>query len=673
MLLLLTALLIAAAPAAPTPTPGIDLTAIDKTVAPGDGFFAYANGAWLKTAEIPADKASFGVWDVLIDAAREHTVEIIQDAAKHPERDADSAKIGDFYATYMDEAALEAKGVTPLTAKLDAIAALKDKKELARALGQTLRADVDSLNNTDFYTPHVMGLWVAQALDEPTQNTPYLFQGGLGLPDRDYYLSRKPEQLAVRTKYEAYLAQLLTLAGQKDATAQARRVVALETKLAQAHATRTDSNDVHLVQAWPREAFGKKAPGLDWTAFFEAAQLTESKRVFLWQPKAITGLAALVGSEKLSTWKEWLTVRALAERASLLSRAFADADFDFNGKVLEGRLEQRDRWKRGVDLTSEKLGEVVGKRYVQKYFPPEAKVKAQAMVDAVVKAFGQRLAALPWMSPATKAKAQEKVATLRVGVGYPDHWSDASSLQIVKGDLVGNVERVEAFEYQQALAKLKQPVDRDEWWMTPQTINAVNLPLQNALNFPAAILQPPFFDPSADPAANFGAIGAIIGHEISHSFDDSGAEFDATGKLSNWWTPEDQKHFKAAGDALVKQVDGYEPLPGVHLNGRQTLSENIADVAGVAVAFDAYQATAGATKAPISGLTGEQRFFIAFAQTWRVKMREPMLRKRIIGDGHAPGMFRPETVRNLDGWYTAFDVKPGQHLALPAAERVRIW
>jgi putative endopeptidase len=309
---------------------------------------------------------------------------------------------------------------------------------------------------------------------------------------------------------------------------------------------------------------------------------------------------------------------------------------------------------------------------VAKYFPPEAKVKAQAMVDAVVKAFGARLAALTWMSPATKAKAQEKVATLRVGVGYPDHWSDTSSLQILKGDLVGNVERVEAFQYHQALAKLKQPVDRDEWWMTPQTINAVNLPLQNALNFPAAILQPPFFDPSADPAANFGAIGAIIGHEISHSFDDSGAEFDATGKLSNWWTPEDQKHFKAAGDALVKQVDGYEALPGVHLNGRQTLSENIADVAGLAAAFDAYLATAS-NKAPISGFTGEQRFFIAFAQTWRVKMREPMLRKRIIGDGHSPGMFRPETVRNLDGWYTAFDVKPGQHLALPASERVRIW
>jgi putative endopeptidase len=277
------------------------------------------------------------------------------------------------------------------------------------------------------------------------------------------------------------------------------------------------------------------------------------------------------------------------------------------------------------------------------------------------------------MSPATKAKAQEKVATLKVGVGYPDQWSDASGLQVLKDDLVGNFERAEAFGYHQALARLQQPVDRGQWWMTPQTINAVNLPLQNALNFPAAILQPPFFDPSADPAANFGAIGAIIGHEISHSFDDSGAEFDAQGRLANWWTPEDQAHFKAAGDALVKQVDAYEALPGLHLNGRQTLSENIADVAGLATSFDAYLATAGATKGPLSGFTGEQRFFIAFAQTWRVKMREPMLRKRIIGDGHSPAMFRPETVRNLDGWYTAFDVKAGQKLALPQAERVRIW
>ena len=671
MLLLLTALLSGATPAV-TP-PGIDLSAIDKTVAPGDGFFAWANGAWLKTAEIPADKASFGVWDVLIDSARQHTVEIIQDAAKHPERDADTAKIGDFYATFMDEAALEAKGVAPLAPKLAAIAALKDKKALARALGQTLRADVDSLNNTHLHTPHLLGLWVAQGLDEPTQNLPYLMQGGLGLPDRDYYVSKKPEQLAVRAKYEAYLAQLLTLAGQKDAAAQAKRVVALETKLAQAHATRTDSNDVHLVAAWPREALAKKAPGLDWAAFLEGAELSEARRFFLWQPKAITGISALVGSEKLSTWKEWMTVHAIADVAPLLSRAFVDADFDFNGKVLEGRLEQRERWKRGVDLTSEKLGEVVGQRYVQKYFPPEAKAKAQAMVDAVVKAFGQRLAALTWMSPATKAKAQEKLATLRVGVGYPDRWSDASSLQILKGDLVGNVERVDAFQYHQALARLKQPVDRDQWWMTPQTINAVNLPLQNALNFPAAILQPPFFDPAADPAANFGAIGAIIGHEISHSFDDSGAEFDAKGVLSNWWTPEDHAHFKAAGDQLVRQVDAYEALPGLHLNGTQTLSENIADVAGLAAAFDAWKATAGATRSTLGGFTGEQRFFIAFAQTWRVKMREPMLRKRIIGDGHSPGMFRPETVRNLDGWYTAFEVKPGQKLALPEAERVRVW
>ncbi len=675
---LITVLVLSAAPATPatpaTASSGLDLAGMDRGIAPGDDFFGYANGTWLRTTEIPADKSSFGVFDMLIDETRKRTVELIQDAAKRTDGDADAKKIGDTYASFMDEAAIEAKGATPLTPALSAIAAIGDKVALARALGQLQRADVDALNSTNFFTPNLLGLWVVQALDDPDHYAPYLLQGGLGMPDRDYYLSPKPEQAALRKKYEAYLTQLFTLAKQSDAAGKAKRVLALETKLAQAHATRLESEDVHRVEPWKREDFAKKAPGLDWAAYFEGAQLQDAPRFFLWQPKAVTGLAAAVGSEKLSTWKEWMTAHAIAAHAAVLSKAFVDADFAFYGKAMQGTPQLRERWKRGVSFTSRDLGDAVGKLYVQKYFAGEAKAKAKAMVEAVVKAFGARIDALSWMSPATKAKAKEKLTTLRVGVGYPDHWVDYSSLEVVRGDAYGNAVRVGLFAYQRALAKLKQPVDRDEWWLNPQVINAVNLPLQNALNFPAAILQPPFFDPAAEPALNFGAMGAVIGHEISHSFDDSGSQFDARGQFINWWTPDDLAHFKAAAEQLAKQYDAYEPLPGVHVNGHQTLSENIADVAGLSAAFDAWSATVGPKAvAEKAGPTREQRFFIAFAQAWRDKAREPALRQGLITDGHSPGMYRAAAVRNLDGWYSAFDVKPSQKLALSPADRVRIW
>jgi predicted metalloendopeptidase len=385
-------------------------------------------------------------------------------------------------------------------------------------------------------------------------------------------------------------------------------------------------------------------------------------------------MSALVAKEPLDAWKDWLTYHAIEQSAAFLPKAFVEERFAFFGKALTGTPQMRPRWQRGVDFTSAALGEVVGKLYVERYFAPEAKAKVNAMVDDLVKAFVQRIDALDWMSPETKAKAKEKVATIKVGVGYPDRWQDYSGLEVVKGDALGNLQRASMFEYKRQLSKLNQPVDRGEWWMTPQTVNAVNLPLQNALNFPAAILQPPYFDPKADAAHNYGAMGAIIGHEISHSFDDTGSQFDAQGRLSNWWTKQDLEHFQAAGEALVAQYDAYRPFPDLAVNGRQTLSENIADLAGLAAAHDAYILSLQGKQAPVmDGMTGDQRFFISFGQSWRQKIREAALRNQIATDGHAPDEYRAATVRNIDPWYDAFSVQPGQKMYLDPKNRVRVW
>src|SRR5207342_416412 len=415
-------------------------------------------------------------------------------------------------------------------------------------------------------------------------------------------------------------------------------------------------------------------PGIDWPVFFEAAGLKGQPIVFAWQPGAITKLSALVASEPLETWKDYLRFHAINHGAGLLPKAYADAAFDFYGKQLQGTPKQQDRWKRGIAATNNDLGDAVGKSYVDRFFPASSKAEVESMVKGIVTAFDERLAGLDWMTPATKAKARDKVTHMRVMVGYPDSWRDYSTLEIKPDDALGNRMRAESFEYQHQLAKLGGAIDRGEWWMTPQTVNAVNLPLQNALNFPAAILEAPFFDPNADAAANYGSIGAVIGHEISHSFDNTGAEFDADGALRNWWTKEDMAHFKAAADRLVKQYDAYEPLPGLHLKGEQVLGENIADVAGLNAAHMAYVKSLGGKPAPvIDGMTGDQRFFLAFAQAWRGKVRDAALRAQIIGDGHAPGRYRAQTVRNIDAWYDAFGAKAGEALYLKPEDRVQVY
>jgi predicted metalloendopeptidase len=601
-------------------------------------------------------------------------VELIQAAAARASQSEDARKIGDFYASFMDEAGIEAKGIAPLKARLDAIASLSDRPSLARAIGGALRADVDALNSTNFYTRNLFGVWITQGLGDPEHSYPYLLQGGLGMPDRDYYLSKSPKMAEVRKQYQDHVAAMLKLAGLADAATKAERIVALETKIAGVHATREESEDVHKAKTWKREELTRQAPGLDWPTLLEAAHLKEAPVFIIWHPQAVTGLAALVAQEPLDAWKDWLAFHTVEQAAPFLPRAFVEEHFAFHGKALHGTPQLRDRWQRGVDFTSEALGEMVGKLYVERNFPADVKAKVKAMTDDLKKAFARRIDALTWMSPATKDKAKAKLATLIVGVGYPDRWPDYASLQVVKGDALGNLHRAELFAYQRQLAKLHQPVDRNEWWMTPQTVNAVNLPLQNALNFPAAILQPPYFDPAADAAQNYGSMGAIIGHEISHSFDDVGSEFDAQGRLVNWWTKEDAEHFKAAGEALAAQFDAYHPFPDLAVNGHQTLSENIADLAGLAVALDAYHLSLQGKPAPVlDGFNGDQRFFIAFGQSWCSKTREAALRNRIATDGHAPDQYRVATVRNLDPWYTAFDAKPGQKMYLEPTKRVRIW
>jgi putative endopeptidase len=666
----------ALAAAAARSASGIDLAGVDRSVAPGDDFFAYANGAWIKSTEIPPDRSTYGVSAVLTELTSRRTADLITEASKtRAPAGSDGRKIGDYYASFMDEAAIEAKGLEPLRPTLSRIAAISDARTLAVCLGGTLRADVDVFNNTRLHTSNLFGLWVAQDLNDPSRYSPFLLQGGLGMPDRDYYVNPSTRMADIRTKYQAHIAAVLKLAGTADADAKAVRIFELERRIAEVHSSRGDSEDVLKGNnRWTRQEFSVKAPGLDWPAFLPAAGLERQNDFVVWQPGAVTGISALVRDLPLETWKDYLTFQAIDQVSTFLPKAFVEENFAFNGKVLSGTPKLRDRWKRAVTVTDAALGEAVGKLYVAHYFPPSEKARAEEMVRNEVAAFSRRIDRLEWMAPQTKAKAKAKLAALKVGVGYPDRWRDYSALEVVRGDALGNARRASLFEYRRNLKKLGQPVDRGEWVMDPQLVNAVNLPAMNALNFPAAILQPPDFDPKRPAVMDYGAAGATIGHEISHSFDDQGALFDEKGRLENWWTKEDFAHFTASAAQLVRQYDAYRPFPDLAVNGTLTVSENIADVAGLAAAYDAYWLSLGGKEAPaVQGLTGDQQFFLSFAQSWRQKIREAALRQRIVTDGHAPAEFRADTVRNLDAWYDAFSVKPGQALYLAPGDRVRVW
>ena len=655
---------------------GVHLAAMDTAVAPGDNFFAYANGTWIAETTIPNDRSAYGVGAAMVETTDKRVSELIKSAGDGaPRPGSEARKIADYYASYMDETRIELLGLSPIKPELNGIAAVRSRKALARALGATLRADVDILNSTALHTERPFGLWVAQDLDNPKAYAAFLVQGGLGLPDRDYYLNPSARMEDIRARYRTHIANVLRLAGYADVDAKAARIFDLEHKIALTHGSRADAEDVQKGDNhWTRADFAARAPGLDWTGYFAAAGLGAQQGFVVWQPSAAKGVAALAASEPLAAWRDYLAFHAIERAAPVLPSAFVDERFAFYGKVLSGTPANSIRWKRAVGATNGALGEAVGKLYVERYFSPQAKAEVQAMVKNLIAAFSRRIDSLEWMAPETKAKAQAKLATLKVGVGYPDHWRDYSGLVVVRGDAFGNASRASLFEYRRNLKKLGHPVDRGEWVMTPQTVNAVNLPAMNALNFPAAELQSPHFDPAAPAAANYGEVGTIIGHEISHSFDDEGALFDSTGRLADWWTPRDFAHFRASAEQLVKEFDGYHPFPDVSINGRQTLSENIADVAGLAAAYDAYRLSLNGAPAPVvDGLTGDQQFFLAYAQSWRNKAREAALRQQILTDGHAPAEYRGDTVRNNDAWYTAFDVKPGQKLYLAPADRVRMW
>jgi predicted metalloendopeptidase len=665
---------VAAATAAPSGL-GIVPESMDRSVRPGDDFYAYANGTWAKTATIPLDRTNIGGFFIASEATELQLGELIQRIiASKAGPDTDAGRIRDFYRAYLDTAAIERAGLQPVQADLARFATISDRTALSRTLGEQLRADVDPLNATNYFTENLFGVFVTQAL-AGGEVMPYILQGGLGLPEREYYLSTDPKMAEIRGKYRAYIAQILSEAGIADAGAKAQRVYDLELKIAQAHATREESENFQKsADEWTRADFDIKAPGIDWTAFFAAAQLGSQQRFAAYHAGAIPKIAALVGSEPLEAWKDWLAFHQISRNAEVLPARIDTARFAFYGTVLSGAKEQRPRDKRALAALNAALGDALGKLYVEKYFPASAKAEIQGMVDRIKAAFASRIETIDWMAPATKQEALAKVHSIVVGVGYPDSWKSYAGLTISPTQAYANRQAASRISYRQQLGKIGKPLDRAEWWMNAQLVNAVNLPVQNGLNFPAAILQRPFFDPAADLAANYGAIGAVIGHEISHSFDNNGAAFDASGKMRNWWTEQDMARFTAAGKALADQYDTYEPLPGAKVNGKLTLGENIADVAGLAAAYDAYRASLQGKEPPvIGGFTGDQRFFLSFAQSWATKMRDETMRARLATDGHAPGMYRALTVRNIDAWYKAFDVKPGDKLYLAPEKRVKVW
>jgi putative endopeptidase len=662
-----------AAPAMQQPSPAtqqaVPATQQPAAALPGDDFYAYANGPWMAATEIPADRGSWGSFSVLAEQTSQQILKLVDSAAAQP-AGTDAKRVADYYQAYMDEAAIEARGSAALEPVLKKIAAIRDKAGLAHALGGSLRADVDALNATDFQTENLFGVWIAQGLKDPNHYVPYLLQGGLGLPDRAFYLDDNARMSRLRTAYQAHIAAMLKLAGFAEPEARAARVFELERKLAQAHSTREDSADIQKANnVWNDRDFASKAPGIDWKAFFASAGLAKQKQFIVYHPSAITGAAALVTELPLQTWKDWLAFHTVNQNSGTLSKAFVEQRFDFYGRTLDGTPELSARWKRGLASLNGALPAAVGKLYVDQYFPPEAKARVQKMVANIVDAFHQRIDKLDWMAPATKAEAHAKLKVLYVGVGYPETWTAYTGLDIKAGDAFGNAWRASQFRYRQQLAKLGTKVDPKEWCMPPQLVNAVNMPMQNALNFPAAILQPPFFDRNASDALNYGAIGSVIGHEISHSFDDQGAQFDSSGRLRDWWTKDDLAHFQKAADALVAQYSSYQAFPDLKLNGQLTLSENLADLAGVAAALDAYHTSLGGKQTPAA----DREFFQGFAQAWRTKTREATLRNLVTTDGHAPAQWRSYTVRNLDDWYNAFDVKPGQKLYLAPEQRVRVW
>jgi len=654
----------------PAPVSGIDLRDIDASVRPQDDFYTYLNGAWLKSAQIPADKASWGTFMQLRDETTPQLRALIEADQADPAAGAggEARKIADLYASFMDQARLEERGYKPLTGELARIRMLRDKKAIPALIAHLAQLGVA--------LPYALS--VAQDSRASTRYAAYIGQSGLGLPDRDYYLKLGDAKLAaVRARYQAHIETMLAMVGAPDAGGAAAQVLALETALAEAQWTRVENRDpVKRYNKVDRRQLAALTPAYDWGRALAAAGVAnKTDDVIVSQPSYLAAFDRVLGATSLEAWKayfEWQLVRAYAP---YLSARFVDADFAFYGTVLTGAAQNQPRWKRGVAVVEGALGEALGKQYVARYFPPERKARMQTLVANLLAAYKASIDTLDWMSPATRQQAQAKLASFHAKIGYPDKWRDYAALSVMRDDLAGNVMRARAFAYARDINKLGKPVERGEWHMTPQTVNAYYNAAMNEIVFPASILQPPFFDVRADDAVNYGAIGAVIGHEISHGFDDKGSQFDGEGNLRDWWTPEDRAKFDAKAARLTRQYDGYSPLPGYHVNGALTLGENIADNAGVAIAYKAYQLSLGGQAAPvIDGFTGAQRFFMGFGRVWRVTMREAQQIVQIKTDPHAPGRFRANgSMMNQPGFYEAFGVKPGDAMYLPPQERVTIW
>jgi putative endopeptidase len=650
-------------PAPPPSVSGLDLTGFDQSVRPQDDLFRFVNGTWTATTAIPPDRARYGVFDILAERAEVDVRAIAEELDAAPDTPgSEEQKIADLYASVLDVATADRLGARPLAAELARIDALADPSELVGYFGY----------RTTVGLPSPVGLAVDQDARDATVYALLLQQSGLTLPDRDYYLSEGEPFTTIRNRLGAYVTQLLDLARVPAAADAGSRVVALETRLARAHWTDVQLRDpVATYNKFPVE----QAPGLDWDRYLAAAQVTDTSAVVIGQPSFFSDLGAAIRDVPLEDWKTYLRFTLVDHYAPHLSREFADAEFDFRGRLLQGREVQRERWRQAVTVLDTALGEAVGRHYVGRHFAPTAKQRIDALVVDLTTAFGSSVDQLDWMSDATRAQARDKLARLTTKIGYPDRWKDYAGLDVRRDDLVGNLARSARVEHERAITKLRSPVDRGEWFMTPQTVNAYYNPPMNEIVFPAAILQPPFFDAGADDAVNYGAIGAVIGHEISHAFDDQGSKYDGVGNLRDWWSPQDRQRFVDRTSGLVAQYAAYEPLPGTRVDGELTLGENIADLAGLGIAHEAYRVSlAGAPAPDIDGFSGDQRFFLGWAQGWRSRIRDEALRERLLSDPHSPAEYRVNgVVTNLPAFHQAFATTPGDRLFTPPERQIVLW
>ena len=646
---------------------GITKKNMDTLVKPGDNFQEFVNGKWMKNTKIPADKSSYGAFDMLYDQSQKDVKAIIEEASKGSFAEgSDQQKIGDYYASYMNRKERDAKGITPIKPELKAIDAIANYSDLAAFFG--------TANRTGLAAPFAIS--VTQDFKNPNVYTLMTWQGGLGLPEREYYLQNDPKMVDVRTKYVAHIENMFKLTGMPNPTESAAKIMALETTLAKNHMTKEDTRETSkLYNKYETKNLKTLMPDFDWSAMLAKAGIANQKIVVVSQVEYTKSLNNIIKNTPLDTWKTYLKWSLINNTASHLTTSLDKANFEFYGKTLYGTEKQEDDWKRAVNAVNGSLGEVVGKVYVEKHFSPEAKERMTGMVKNLLKAYAESIKKLDWMSEATKKQALAKVDKFMIKIGYPDKWIDYSSLKVAKNDLYGNAQRSTEFEYNRLLNKLGKPVDRTEWGMTPQTVNAYYNPSLNEIVFPAAILQPPFFDLNADDAVNYGGIGAVIGHEIGHGFDDQGATFDGDGVMRNWWTDADLKAFKAKTEALVAQYNGFKVFPDLNVNGAFTLGENIGDLGGLSIAIKAYKMSLNGKEAPkMDGYTGMQRVFLGWGQVWLDKSREESLRSQVAGDPHSPAKFRINgVVRNVPEFYEAFNIKPTDSLYLAPEKRVKIW